>query len=161
MESTESTPTRSPWTILAWVVAAVAVGLAWFAPDALSRLRAASTSYAAMDPSCTLADGPCQATFADGIAVTLSVDPPHAPTAEPLTFTVGVAGDGPAPSTIDILGVDMYMGLTRVPLRPTGTPGEYAGEATLPLCTTRTMRWRADVLFGGRAAGFDLLSTRP
>lgn len=152
-------PPRSVWTVLAWVLAGGAILLAWVFPDALSRLRASTEAYAAMDPSCALADGPCSASFPDGQVVTLAVDPPHAPTAVPLTFTVSLNGGGPAPTRLEILGIDMYMGVTSVPL--SASEEGFEGTGTLPLCTTERMRWRVDALFPDRVAGFDLVSTRP
>lgn len=135
------------------VVAAAAVGLWWF-PDVGSRLRQTGT-YARADPSCVLGETACTATFDDGVRVKLQVDPPGMPTETPLTFQVQVEPPGSTPQAVELQGIDMNMGLLRVPLDERGV-----GTGVVPVCTTEQMRWRADVVLDDRTAGFGFRTVR-
>jgi hypothetical protein len=46
---------------------------------------------------------------------------------------------------VDFAGVSMNMGFNRPALVPAG-PGQFTGQATLPVCVTGRMTWQATVL---------------
>jgi len=129
----------------------------WWRPDAVLSLRASGTLAAdAMD--CDLNTQPCVATFADGSTVTLTVGPTPVTARSPMSFVVRVVGDS-APSAVELVGVDMPMGLIHVPLSQAGE--DWTGEGVLPACVEPVMAWRADVVFPDRTATFLVNSTRP
>lgn len=139
--------------LLVVAVATAAVGL-WWVPDIGSRVRQTGT-YAQADPSCVLGQTACTATFDDGVQVKLQVDPPGMPTETPLTFRVQVEPPGSTPQAVELQGVDMNMGLLRVPLNDQGV-----GTVVVPVCTTEQMRWQADVVLDDRTAGFGFRTVR-
>ena len=152
-------PSRSAWLgWSAWGLLMFGVALAWWVPDLPATLRAWWRPVAQMSAGCDLAQGPCAARFADGGEVTLTVDPPHAPTNAPVTLTVREDGVG-VPTGLAVLGVDMYMGLITLPL--IADADAYVAQARLPLCTLDRMRWRVDVLFEDRTAVFHVVSVDP
>jgi len=140
-----------------WFVAAAALVALWWFPDAISRLRSAGQPYAAADPSCDFAAGPCVARFPDGTEVSLQASPQPAPSGEPVALQVVVIGDA-TPAAVEIQGVEMAMGFLRLPLTADGD--RWTATANLPVCTTERMQWKADVVLSDRVAGFILWSTR-
>ena len=63
-----------------------------------------------------------------------------------------MAGEGRQPVGVEVSfqGVDMNMGLHRLPLAAAG--GRFVGETTLPVCVTGRMVWQATVMLEtGRA----------
>jgi len=140
-----------------WFLTALLVLLLWLFPDAISRLRQLSAPYAQAPETCELAQGACTATFADGGTVTLDVEPRDVVATEPATFRVRVAGEG-APTLLELQGIDMNMGLIRIPLARQGDV--YVATSPLPACTLHRMAWRVDVLLPDRAAGFVLWTRR-
>lgn len=140
-----------------WGCAVAAVGLLWWYPDALSRFRQASGPYAEMEASCDLAKGPCEATFPDGVVVVMAASPQPAGPSDTLEITLTVKGDA-EPVAVELQGVDMAMGLFRMPVVRSGQTWTASGP--LPVCTTDRMQWRADVVLDDRVAGFFLWSTR-
>lgn len=113
-----------------------------------------STPVQEMDASCSLVEGPCEASFVDG-PVRLGVRPNKAEATGLLRFHVE-APPWTQPQLIEITGADMNMGLFRVALQPTDSPGSWALEAALPSCTRHDMRWRLDVILSDRVATFYL-----
>ncbi len=98
------------------------------------------------ESDCDLHAGPCAATLPDGRRISLSVTPRPIPVVKPLELEVSLTG--PVASRrveVDFAGVDMNMGLNRTVLKPAGE-GRYAGQATLPVCITGGMAWKATVL---------------
>jgi protein SCO1 len=136
------------------VAVGVGAGALWFVPDVASRLRQSGT-YASAPESCRVGAEPCAAVFADGTRVVLTVEPAGLPTETPLTFRVDVHPAGPIPRAVELQGVDMNMGLLRIPLDADGR-----GSGVIPLCTTDEMRWRADVVLDDRTAGFGFRVSR-
>ncbi len=114
---------------------------------------------------CVLSEGPCVARFEDGLEVRLAATPGHVPTGEPLDWSVRLSEASVTPSRVDLYGVSMNMGLTRVPLEQDGAG--WAGQGGLPICTLTRMKWRAEVLVQvtdaeghteDRLAGFEFFS---
>lgn len=140
-----------------WAVAIGAVAGLWLFPDAISRLRAMGAPYAEADVSCSLAAGPCQVRFDDGTVVTMTASPQPAGPEDAVTVHVEVAGAS-TPTALEIQGVEMAMGFLRLPFEP--VQQGWALTATLPVCTTERMLWKADVVLDDRVAGFFLVSHR-
>lgn len=150
-------PSPSRWLAgAAWLTVMGAIAALWAFPDAMSQLRQRTTSYAT-PAACDLAAGPCVATFDDGHQTTLSVRPAPFRASRPLEWEVRT--DGPPPLAIELQGVDMNMGLVRIPL-VAGPDGRFTATAALPACTSDRMRWRADVVAPDRTAGFELDSVQ-
>lgn len=132
--------------------------LLWRNPDVVSQVRSWGAESVTVD--CDLASGPCAATFADGSSVTLGVGETQVVAGVPLPWAVeSTAGEL---AFMEISGLSMNMGLSRVPLEADGD-GRWAGRASLPVCTSLEMRWRADVVLDQgvqrRIARFDFTST--
>lgn len=149
---------KSRLGLLIWVAVMGAIALLWAFPDLVSRGRQITQPYASMPADCELEEGPCRATFPDGSWVELSVRPPPFRASMPLQWAVRTSDGLPPPVAIELQGVSMNMGLVTLPLEP-GPEGATVRGA-LPVCTTQRMQWRADVVFGGRSAGFELMSVQ-
>lgn len=159
MTTTESGLARA-LTWGAWGLLMTGVVVVWLFPEAPARLQRAWQPTAWMEDGCDLRQSACTARFADGVEITLAVDPPHAPAVTPLSFQVDVHGPL-VPTHIKLLSLDMWMGEVSIPLSPASdAQGRWYGETTLPVCTADRMQWRAHVAVGDRLALFDLWSTR-
>ncbi len=142
-------PPRSPPT-LAWVGAgllAVVLGLLAAFPDAVGRVRGLFIQTTMAGPDCALGDGPCTVALSGGSTVTLDLGPRPLRAGLPLDWTV-VVSDGAPVERIEIAGLSMNMGLTRVPLVD-NEAGHWTARASLPICSSAAMDWRADILLGG------------
>lgn len=64
---------------------------------------------------------------------------------QPLGVEVRVNGIAVDKAEIDFAGVDMNMGYNRPQLASAGG-GRFAGSASLPVCITGSMAWKATVL---------------
>jgi protein SCO1/2 len=126
---------------------AVALGLLWAFPDAVSRVRALFTQTTVAGEDCVLEDAPCSVVLDDGATVRLELGPRPLRAGLPLKWSVEVT-DGVPVEGIEIAGLSMNMGLTRVPLQADGA-GRWSARASLPVCSSAAMDWRADVLLGG------------
>ncbi|HTY98610.1 MAG TPA: hypothetical protein VMB75_02160 [Rhodocyclaceae bacterium] len=107
---------------------------------------------------CDLQRGPCTASLPDGRRLELSVTPRPIPMVRPLNLEVKLEGIAADKVEVDFAGATMNMGYNRRTLTAAGA-GRYVGTATLPVCITGAMTWRATVLAqAGRervAAAFD------
>ena len=99
---------------------------------------------AAAPTECNLATGPCTARFGATGAIRLAMSPQPLRAAAPMQLAINAEGIGARRVLVDFTGADMNMGLTRVELSERGS-GHFAGEATLPVCVSRRMTWRARV----------------
>jgi hypothetical protein len=97
---------------------------------------------------CHLENGNCTLQV-EGQRVMFAIEPPGIPLMQTLALTVLVSGDEPADVTVEIVGLNMEMGLnrTRLDLAP---DGNWRGETILPICSQRMMEWEARVLLDGR-----------
>lgn len=95
--------------------------------------------------SCNLQSEPCVRDLPDGGRVMLSLGEQPVPLLKPFPVRVEVQGASPSRVSIDFEGHEMPMGLNRSEL-VAGGPGTFTGSATLPVCVTGRMRWRATVL---------------
>lgn len=98
----------------------------------------------APEAGCDLNRSPCRATFAGG-SIELSVEPRPVPVIKPMQVSVSIAGVDPSNVDIDFSGVTMNMGYNRVTLDKAGD-GRFLGQATIPVCITGRMAWRATLL---------------
>lgn len=101
----------------------------------------------APEPGCDPNRAPCTARLPDGARLEFSILPRPIPVVAPLRVEVKLEGIAPGSVEVDFSGADMDMGPNRATLRP-APGGSYVGTATLPVCVTGTMNWRANVMIG-------------
>lgn len=94
---------------------------------------------------CDLNRQACGAPLPGGGMIELAIEPRPIPVVKPMKVTATVVGATPARVELDFAGISMNMGYNRVELAPT-TDGRFAGEATLPVCVTGRMAWRATLM---------------
>lgn len=94
---------------------------------------------------CDLNQRACRAELPGGGVIELAIEPRPIPVVKPMQVTVAVSGLAPAGVEIDFAGVSMNMGYNRVALDAAGD-GRFAGEATIPVCVTGRMAWRATLM---------------
>ncbi len=99
----------------------------------------------APDAACNLQQQACSVTLPAGGVVELSMGSRPIPMVKPFEVKVTARGFEADRVEVDFSGVDMNMGLNRPQLTARGN-GEYAAEATLPVCITGGMDWQATVL---------------
>jgi hypothetical protein len=151
-------PSPKQWAAgLAAAAFATALALLGRHPDLVSEVRSWGAETVTVD--CDPGTGPCVATFADGAAVTLGIGGAAVVAGPPLPWIVeSSAGEL---VFMELRGLSMSMGLTRIPLAPEGE-GRWSARASLPVCTSTEMRWRADVVVDSgarrRVARFDFTS---
>jgi hypothetical protein len=97
------------------------------------------------DPGCDLQAGPCAAALPQGGKLRFSLAPHPIPVTTPLEMRVEIEGVETSQVAVDFAGVSMNMGFNRPALVPAG-PGQFTGQATLPVCVTGRMTWQATVL---------------
>lgn len=93
---------------------------------------------------CDPSTAPCSVQFGPGIGISLAMAPRPLRAAEPMQLSVQAEGIAGRQAQVTFTGVDMTMGLTTVALNDIGAGG-FEGVATLPLCISRRMHWRARV----------------
>lgn len=91
---------------------------------------------------CRLDREACSVPLPDGGRLTMMLEPRPVPSAAPVRVVVTTEGVRADRVEISFTGVDMNMGLHRLPL---AAAGEYrhVGETTLPVCVTGRMVWQA------------------
>ena len=135
------------WAWIGTGLLAVTLVLLAVFPDAVGRVRARFTQTTHAGVACRLEAAPCAVALPDGRSVTVDLGPRPLRAGLPLEWRVAVS-DGTPVDRIEIAGISMNMGLTQVPVTPEGG-GTWTARASLPVCTSAAMRWRADVLLGG------------
>lgn len=93
---------------------------------------------------CDPSTAPCSVQFGPGVGISLAMAPHPLRAAEPMQLSVQANGIAGRRAQVRFSGVDMNMGLTTVGLNDIGG-GRFEGVATLPLCISRHMSWRARV----------------
>lgn len=97
--------------------------------------------------TCPLAERACVAILPDGGQVELSIEPRPIPLLKPLRLQATFSGTEARKVEVDFAGTQMQMGYNRPQLnREIGRNDRFSGQATLPVCSTGTMEWRATVL---------------
>lgn len=92
---------------------------------------------------CRLDRQACSAALPGAGKVELALEPRPVPTSAPVRIVVTVEHAQPSAVAVRFEGVDMNMGLHRVPLQ--ARDGRHVGETTLPVCVTGRMVWQATV----------------
>lgn len=91
---------------------------------------------------CDLNRETCHADIPGGGRIELALAPHPIPVVRPLQVTATFSTLTPTKVEVDFQGVVMEMGFNRITLAPDGN-GRYKGEATIPVCVTGRMLWRA------------------
>ncbi len=91
---------------------------------------------------CDLNRESCHADVPGGGRIELTLAPNPIPVVRPLQVTATFSALTPSKVELDFQGVVMEMGYNRVTLVAEGN-GTYKGEATIPVCVTGRMLWRA------------------
>lgn len=118
------------------VIAAIAWQQRSTTPDS-----AAITSLA----PCSLTAATCVVRLPSGQSLALSLEPAEIRPLQPFTIRARLAVDTPSAIEVRFRGEDMAMGEVATRLIPQA-PGEFTGQATLPVCVTGRMRWRMTLL---------------
>lgn len=126
----------SAYAVILAMIAAAAVGYLWL-PRADVPLPLVA--------DCRLDRQICSVALPEGGRLEVSLEPRPVSSLAPIRVSVSVAGLQVGRVEVDFQGVDMNMGLQRMPLQAAG-PGRFSGEATLPVCATGQMLWQATVL---------------
>lgn len=98
-----------------------------------------------VQPQCDLNRQSCAVELPNKARLEFAIEPRPVPSAKPLALKATVSGSNPDEVAANFAGVSMNMGDNRSALTSSGS-GTYAGTATLPVCTTGRMLWRATVL---------------
>jgi hypothetical protein len=94
---------------------------------------------------CDLNQQTCHADMPGGGRIELAITPHPIPVIQPLQVTATIVGATPNKVELDLQGVVMNMGFNRLTLLPAGN-GRYTGAATIPVCVTGRMLWRATLM---------------
>jgi len=94
---------------------------------------------------CDLNRQACAVELPGGGRIELALAPQPIPVVKPLQVAATFTGLAPNRVEIDFQGVTMNMGYNRVMLAADGS-GRYGGEATIPVCVTGRMQWRATLM---------------
>lgn len=97
------------------------------------------------NPGCDLQKAACSAQLPAGGRVLFSLMPQPIPVAAPIELKVDVQGIKADKVEVDFSGVSMNMGFNRQVLSST-EPGQFLGQASLPVCVSGRMAWQATVL---------------
>lgn len=97
------------------------------------------------EAACDLQARDCAVNLPQGGKIIFSLGAQPVPLVKPFAVRVRSEGVVPARVEVDFEGVEMKMGFNRPQLQARG-PGEFVGEATLPVCITGGMLWQATVL---------------
>jgi len=92
--------------------------------------------------SCNIGDAACRHATPDGGMLLLDMSPHPVPLMQPVGISVQVANTSLVPAYVEITGLNMEMGVNRVPLRR-NAEGAWVGETIIPVCSQRHMQWQA------------------
>ena len=128
----------------AYVVAFILLAMALVAVAGYHWLPKADVQLALVD-NCRLDQQAACAADLPGGRIEVAVAPRPVATSQAFEFRADLAGIRPNSVEVAFTGVEMNMGVTRLPLEALGE-GRYAGRITLPVCVTGGMLWQATVL---------------
>lgn len=94
---------------------------------------------------CDLNRQSCAVEVPGGGSIELAITPNPIPVVKPLQVAATFTGVAPKLVELDFQGVLMNMGYNRVALAAAGD-GRYGAEATIPVCVTGRMQWRATLM---------------
>jgi hypothetical protein len=95
--------------------------------------------------TCDLNRAACAVDVPGGGRIELALAPHPVPVVRPVQVAASFSGIMPGKVEIDFEGVQMNMGYNRVALAATDA-GHFGGEATIPVCVTGRMQWRATLM---------------
>ena len=99
-------------------------------------------------PGCDLHRGPCRASAAGSVAITLQIAPLSIPVLDELQLEVQLEGIEARSVEVQFTGIDIDMGQLRYPLELAGER-VFRGPAWLSVCSQRRMTWQALVVVDG------------
>jgi hypothetical protein len=134
---------KSHWVSLLMLFALLAIGIVGNQFSPLLLPKADLTGV--VEAGCDLQRQPCMAKVADGGRLEFSITPRPIPLLQALRVEVTVSGFKPKKVEVDFAGESMSMGYNRSELPATGD-GRYAGQISLPVCSSGGMAWVATVL---------------
>jgi hypothetical protein len=111
---------------------------------------------------CNLDQQACRAEVPGGGSIELALTPRPVPVVHPFRVQATLSGLSAERVDIDFAGITMDMGYNRLQLSETSA-GSYTGQATLPVCVTGRMDWRATLLVesGGRRIAVPFVFAAP
>jgi hypothetical protein len=92
--------------------------------------------------SCNLGDAACRHATPDGGMLLLDISPRPVPLMQAVGVSVRATDTSLVPAYVEITGLNMEMGVNRVPLRR-DADGTWVGETIIPVCSQRHMQWQA------------------
>lgn len=120
-------------------------------PDDLEQHRLA------FDPACDLRQAPCRLALGDGRRLRFAIEPRPIPLLQTLRLEAEVEGPQPGSITVDIVGLNMNMGLNRTVLSASRA-GVWTGETVLPVCSRSRMQWEARLRIRDPGARSELIA---
>ncbi|MFW1677192.1 hypothetical protein ACFVYJ_05345 [Pontibacter sp. JAM-7] len=105
----------------------------------------ANNTPLSVSPDCDISQQACTARDSQQ-AIALEILTRPVTSMVPLDIMVNLENIPAQNVTLNLQGVDMYMGIHQVALSPTTNPAQWQGELTLAICTTGEMRWQATVI---------------
>ena len=99
----------------------------------------------AVNKNCDLRQAPCTSIIDAHRTVTLSITPRTLPTLQPLSLNVTTKGFEAKTVSVNIVGLNMDMGLNHPVLAKT-TLYQFIGSTQIPVCTHNKMLWEAQVI---------------
>ena len=134
---------KSTWLSLAMIATLVGIAVLGqrFSPLLLPKTDATGVAQA----DCDLQRQACPAILPDGSRLQLSITPRPIAFLQSLRVEVALGGIEARKVEVDFAGESMNMGYNRGQLAAAGS-GNYAGEASLPVCVSGSMTWVATVL---------------
>lgn len=113
----------------------------------LAALLSPKTDVTLSLSTCRLGERACVTTLPGGGQIEFSIEPRPIPVLKTLQLRAIVSGAEVRQVEVDFAGAEMQMGYNRPKLaRQSGEIGHFAGHASLPVCSTGAMEWRATVL---------------
>lgn len=141
-----------------WVLVGLGLVVVWSYPQLVHLWRASTRPAGEMAPDCNPELTACPVHFEDGTEVSLRIETSTLPRRKRhFAFRLSSPLE---PTALELTGVEMNMGLFRLPMHAGATPETWTSTAPLPLCTLKTMQWRAEIVFPDRSARFTFVSRR-
>lgn len=143
MTATVPTTTNRRFFIILILISSVLLGLSlWFGQRLIQ--DPINTVLFAPTRGCQLPQQQCSAI--DGTrTIQLTVESDTLSSHQPIPVRVVLGGYNPSQVSIRLQGAEMYMGENSTPLQHQDD-GSYRADIQLPVCTTGTMLWRAQVI---------------
>jgi len=105
-----------------------------------------------LDARCDLNKGDCETSLSGAGKIIFSILPRPILGVSPLQFSVRLEGLTLRRAVLELSGVDMNMGMTRLAMQPDGT-GRYVADGSLSVCVRDRMQWRAELWLDTQSQG--------